>query len=419
MSNKVNFEALTNYNDPKFYEFFESKDRDIVLYGGANAGKSYSVVDKIILEVIRQDIQDKTKLKVVVIRKSLPSLKRTCIPIMEQEFKKFGIHYHLHRQDMIAEIGNRSEIYFISVNNREDYEKIKSITDVDIIWLEEANEIPLDVYQSIIKLRLRGGKGLYAQRIFTFNPISRFIWLYDYHFVNDYDKSLKIRVNVDNNKYKNQIEVDELDKLKEQNINLYRVYRLGEFGTLEGIIYPQCKVVRHIPESRDVFYGLDFGFNNPSALLKETKYDDEYYEEQLLYETGLTNSHLIERLKELIPENFRTKPIYCDSAEPDRIKEICDAGFNAKPSNKKVLLGIDFCQRQKIFMHEDSTDLIKENDTYSWMTDKDGKKMDEPVKFNDHLLDCRRYSTFTHSKTNISNIKKSISVKEYDKEYEW
>jgi phage terminase large subunit len=416
---KVNFIEETNYTQEKFNTFFESKNRDIVLYGGAGSGKSYSVADKMALEVLRQDVQGGGKLKFVVIRRSLPSLKRTCIPIIKQEFERFGVHYHLHKQDMIAEVGERSEIYFISVNNKQDYEKVKSITDLDFIWIEEANEIPLDVYQGIIKLRLRGGKGLYAQRIFTFNPISRFIWLYDYHFVNDYDKALKIQVTIDDNKFGDTLFKEELEKLKDQNYNLYKVYRLGEFGTLEGIIYPNCKSVNIIRESADRFYGLDFGFNNPCALIEENYIDGEYDERQLLYERGLTNGQLIGKLKKIIPIELRSKPLYCDSAEPDRIQEICNAGFNAKPAKKNVAMGIDFCQRATINMHEDSTELIKENDTYCWATNKDGEKIDEPVKFNDHLMDARRYAIFTHSKNTLEGIDKSFTSKEFSSNYQF
>lgn len=416
MNDRANFEDLTNYNSSKFYEFFESRLRDIVLYGGAGSGKSYAVADKFVLETIRQDLQNNVKLKFVVIRRSLPSLKRTCIPILNQEFKKFGVPYHLHKIDMIAEIGNQSEIYFISVNNREDYEKIKSITDVDFIWIEEANEIPLDVYQGIIKLRLRGGKGLYAQRIFTFNPISRFIWLYDYHFVNNYDNALRIQVNIEDNKFKDEIFEKELDALKDQNINLWRVYRKGEFGTLEGIIYPNAKTYNAVKETEDIIYGLDFGFNNPSALIQIQILDDCFYEKQLIYERGLTNQDLINRMNEI--EVNKKKPLYCDNAEPNRIQELCNAGYNALPAKKDVEDGIDFCQRQKIFMHEDSTELIKENDTYCWANDKDGKKIDSPVKFNDHLMDARRYALYTHNK-NIVTLDNSIKVDYYKDEFKY
>lgn len=390
----MKFTEVTNYNVPEYKRFFESKKRDIVLYGGAGSGKSYAVADKFCLEVLRQDIKNGVGLKFLVVRRSFPSLRRTCIPTIESRFKKIGIPFVLNRQDEIAKVGNHSEIYFISCNNKDDYEKIKSITDVDFIWLEEANEIPLEPYESIIKLRLRGGKGLYAQRIFTFNPISQFIWLYDYHFINNYDKALKVCVNIEHNRFKDLDFEKELDDLKNQNLNLYKVYRLGEFGSREGIIYGNCKTTKLIPKSADIIYGLDFGFNNPTALIEETIYDKTYYEEEMLYERGLTNTALIDKLNELIPD--KDYPIYCDCAEPARIKEIRDAGFNALLANKDVMFGIDYCQRQKIFMHEDSLNLIKENDAYSWQIDKDGKKIDKPVKFNDHLMDARRYAIFTH-----------------------
>lgn len=412
----VNALDITNYKSSPFKRFFLSRDRDVVLYGGAGSGKSYAVADKWAMEIKIHESKGK-KIKAMIVRRSMPSLKRTCMPMISAACEKFGLNYHLNKQDNIATVGERSEIYYISVNNRDNYEKAKSITDIDYIWLEEANEIPLEVYQGIIKLRLRGGQADYAQRIFTFNPISRFIWLYDYHFINNHDKALKIQVNIEHNIFKDVLFLKELDRLKTQNYNLWDVYRRGNFGTLEGIIYPDVKKTILMPDTSNRFYGLDFGFNNPSALIEERDIDGEYYEQQLIYETGLTNTKLIARAKEVIPKELYSCPIYCDSAEPDRIKEFCDAGLNAIPAKKEVAMGIDYCQRQIIYMHEDSNDLIKENETYSWATDKDGKKIDTPTKYNDHLIDARRYALYTHQKKQVTGGK-IARVKNTFKAYE-
>lgn len=88
------------------------------------------------------------------------------------------------------------------------------------------------------------------------------------------------------------------------------------------------------------------------------------------------------------------KYVNADSAEPDKIQEIGDAGFNVYPADKAVSDGILFCKRKKIFIHKDSADLIKEIKNYSWKTDRNGNVLDEPVKSNDHLMDAMRYGLY-------------------------
>ena len=186
-----------------------------------------------------------------------------------------------------------------------------------------------------------------------------------------------------------------IESLREQDPNHWRIYGEGEWGSLENIIYSNWITVNELPEEIDeVFYGLDFGFNAPSALVKVSMLDEVPYEEELIYESGLTNTDLIARLKTLdIDEN---DPIYCDNAEPDRIEEICRAGFNAIPADKARDPGIDFVKSLTTMILKGSTNLIKEIRGYSWRQDKNGRVLDEPVKFNDHLMDARRYAYYTH-----------------------
>jgi phage terminase large subunit len=108
-----------------------------------------------------------------------------------------------------------------------------------------------------------------------------------------------------------------------------------------------------------------------------------------LYESGLTNSELIERLK-LFGIGRRT--IYADSAEPARIKEIYRAGFDIRPANKSVPDGIDCMKRRPMFIRKECPNTIKEIQGYVWKKDKNGNLLDEPVKFNDHAMDAARYA---------------------------
>src|ERR1044071_8123836 len=114
-----------------------------------------------------------------------------------------------------------------------------------------------------------------------------------------------------------------LQGLKDQDPNAYQVYAEGKFGKLTNIIYAPYTVVPEFPEAFDeTFYGLDFGFNNPSALLEINVKDKVHpYLRQLVYQTGLTNGELIEKVKGIIPPKLRSRPFYADAAEPARIDE--------------------------------------------------------------------------------------------------
>jgi phage terminase large subunit len=178
------------------------------------------------------------------------------------------------------------------------------------------------------------------------------------------------------------------------------VYAQGLWGVLANLIYSNWQVIDRLPDQYDdIFYGLDFGFNNPTALIEIREWDKRIYERELLYKSGLTNPALIAHLFTLIPN--RRSPIYADSAEPARIAEIKKAGFNVHPCEKKsVKDGILFVKTKDIYITKNSLNLIKEKQSYKWREDKDGNVVgDEPVGMDDHLMDAERYGLYSHLKT--------------------
>ena len=186
-----------------------------------------------------------------------------------------------------------------------------------------------------------------------------------------------------------------LEDLKETDPELYQIYALGEYATLSNIIYKNYTIDRVFPKAfNDEFYGLDFGYNNETALIHIQSKDNELYLKEIIYQTHLTNRDLIDLMGELkIPKKI---PIYADSAEPARIEEIYKAGYNIHQSDKKVSDGIDTVKRYKLHLYTESANLIKEIRTYKWREDKNGNIMDEPVKWNDHLVDALRMAAYTH-----------------------
>lgn len=380
---------LNKYLNPHHTHFFQNIARVLLFYGGANAGKSYSAVHKIILRCCLEK-----GLNILILRNTLPSVKKTCLRLMEQELQKFGVPYTINRSDLIMKI-NGNTIFFLSVNTFTDIDKLRSFTDIDMIWIEEADLLLEDAFDQL-NLRMRGGVGKYVQLLLTFNPVSTVSWVYHKLFVNQYPDVEKIKVNIDHNPYATEQEFKVLDNLKDQNYNKYKVYRLGEFGELMGTIYTNYSIVSDLPSEPDeTFYGVDFGYNNQSAVVKIMIKDQQIYVQELLYETHLTNTDLIAKMEQL---HIGRDLVYPDCAEPDRIEELRRAGFRCIEADKSVSDGIDFCQSQHFFVYEESINLISEAQSYVWAVDKDNKPLDIPVKYKDHLLDAMRYGMYTHLK---------------------
>lgn len=371
----------------KFGRFLNQTQKRInLIYGGAGSGKSYSIAQWFIVKNITE--QNKTFL---ITRKTLPALKLTAYKLFKELLSEYRIKYEENKTDLVIWI-NSNEVYFKSLD---DPEKIKS-AEFNYIWGEEATEFTLDDYKQL-NLRARRKTNTQNQLFFTFNPIDSFHWLKTSVIDKLADNIGVLTSNYRDNQFLPQDYINELENLKNQDETYYQVYALGEWGVLKNLIYSNWDVVDYWPENGDVFWGLDFGFNNPTALVELTLYDNEIYVRELFYEQHLTNTDLIGKIKNILPK--KSDPIYSDSAEPARIEEIKREGFNVKPAEKDVRDGIDHVKRYKLHIHKDSVNIIKEIQSYKWKEDKDGNIIDDPVKFNNHAMDAIRYAIHTHLKT--------------------
>lgn len=372
----------------KFGRFYQSTNKRInIIYGGAGSGKSYSIAQWFLLKAAMEI--DK---RFLILRKTLPSLRITAYKLFLELLRQNEIPYELNKSELIVKI-ETNEILFKSLD---DPEKIKS-AEFNYIWIEEATEITLDDYRQL-NLRLRRKTDSINQMFLTFNPIDSQHWIKREIIDKSSNDIAILKSNYLDNRFLQPEYVAQLEDLKNQDSTYYQVYALGEWGVLKNLIYSNWDVIDYWPENGDSFYGLDFGFNNPSVLIELKLLDEEIYLREHIYETHLTNNDLIERMKQCVFN--RNAPIYADCAEPQRIKEIYDTGrFNIKESDKSVKDGIDMIKRHKIHIHKDSVNTIKEIQGYKWKEDKNGNMLDEPVKFADHACDAMRYGIFTHLKT--------------------
>jgi phage terminase large subunit len=219
-----------------------------------------------------------------------------------------------------------------------------------------------------------------------FNPADEFHWIYDNILTRP--DCYFIKSTYRDNPYLPIEQVREIENLKNVDENFWRIYGEGERGHSEGIIYTHWQPYTQTIDGNCRF-GLDFGYNNPSALVRVTEKDQDLYWKEEIYQSGLTTNDLIPMIKQIV-KAYET--VYCDSAEPDRIFDLQRAGIKAIAANKNVKEGIDFVKSRKLFIHSSSANLLKEIKSYKYQSKHVGIT-EVPLKLNDHACDAGRYGS--------------------------
>ena len=354
----------------------ESTKRISVMQGGTRSGKTYNVLTWFIVKLL----QEKGK-TLTICRSSLPSIKGSVMRDFIEILSKYGLYSE--------EKHNKSEnLYFLNGNTVEfvstdQPQKIRG-RKRHYLFINEANEVN---YESWMQLALRTTDKI----VLDYNPSDYYSWIYDKVIPRE-DTDFTITTYKDN-PFLDKTIIAEIERLREADHEYWRVYGLGERAISEATIYSHWRRRRNFPEGGDVFYGLDFGFNHQTALVKCKNYDGDIYVEQLIYDTKMSTSLLIDRMKSL--GLSRRDDIFADPAEPKTIAEVNKAGFNLKLAAKDVFAGVNKVKSFPIFIKSESLDLLDEIKNYKWKTDHDGNTMDEPVKFRDHLMDAMRYAIYT------------------------
>jgi phage terminase large subunit len=258
----------------------------------------------------------------------------------------------------------------------------------DILFFNEANLTDFDTFT---QLMLRTRKAIFID----FNPADEFHWIYDNILTRS--DCYFIKSTYLDNPFLPHEQVKEIENLKNVDSNFWRIYGEGERGHSEGVIYTHWQAYQSLLGVGSKCYGLDFGYNNPTALVSVTESDQEIYWKEEIYQSHLTNSDLIPMLKQIVKPH---EIIYCDSAEPNRIEELKRAGIKATPANKDVKSGIDFIKSRKLFIHSGSANLLKEIKSYKYMDQgkRVGNEPEIPLKLNDHAMDAGRYASISFKK---------------------
>jgi len=376
------------------------KARKKVIQGGTSAGKTLAILAVLI------DIAAKNKTEISVVSESIPHLRRGAIKDFAKVMQWTGrwVADRWNKTLLTYNFANGSVIEFFSADSEARLRGARR----QVVYINEANNID---FESYYQLAIRTSEAIYID----FNPTHEF-WAHT-EVLPEQDAELVILTYNDNEALPDTIKRDiELNRTKAETsaywANWWKVYGLGQVGTLQGAIYEDFEVVEGIDVSRAKFValGLDWGFSNdPTALVAIYRQGDCLLIQELLYATGLTNQDIADKLRSL--GITRAWEIVADSAEPKSIEEIYRLGFNIKPAEKgpdSVRNGIDILKRFKLQVTKDSTNLIKELRSYTWATDKEGKNTGVPIDSFNHACDAMRYVAL--NKLRVSNSGKYVVV---------
>jgi phage terminase large subunit len=374
--------------------------RKKVIQGGTSAGKTLAILAVLI------DIAAKNKTEISVVSESIPHLRRGAIKDFAKVMQWTGrwVADRWNKTLLTYHFANGSIIEFFSADSEARLRGARR----QVVYINEANNID---FESYYQLAIRTSEAIYID----FNPTHEF-WAHT-EVLPEQDAELVILTYNDNEALPDTIKRDiELNRTKAETsaywANWWKVYGLGQVGTLQGAIYEDFEVVEGIDVSRAKFValGLDWGFSNdPTALVAIYRQGDCLLIQELLYATGLTNQDIADKLRSL--GITRAWEIVADSAEPKSIEEIYRLGFNIKPAEKgpdSVRNGIDILKRFKLQVTKDSTNLIKELRSYTWATDKEGKNTGVPIDSFNHACDAMRYVAL--NKLRVSNSGKYVVV---------
>lgn len=394
------------FNEVYLKHQFNNTNRYQIYFGGSSSGKSFSLAQRTVLDVLAG------KRNYLVVRNVQSTIKRSCLNEIIKAINAFKFNnsnehedwFLINKTDMIITCTlNSKQILFCGLD---DVEKVKSITPIDgvitDIWVEEATECEYKDVKQLDK-RLRGRSSAIKRLTLSFNPILKDHWLYTEYF--DIWEDNKQYIEKDNvsilkttykdNRFLTEDDIAALEN--ETDKYYYEVYTLGNWGVLGAVIFKNWKVkdFSDVEKTFDNYrHGIDWGFaEDPFAYIKP-HYDKtrrRLYVCDEIEAVGLLNSESAPMVKEKAGRDR----VICDSAEPKSVAEYKALGVNAKGAKKgpgSIEYGIKFLQGLEIIIHPRCKNFKAEISKYKYKEDKNGNVLPIPVDKDNHLIDALRYA---------------------------
>jgi phage terminase large subunit len=380
-----------NLKVSKLYTANLNATEDLIInQGGTSSGKTYSIMQVLFSIAISEPNRN-----ILVVGQSIPNLKVGAMTdaesiIASSEELKTCIK-SFNKTDRIYYFFSGSQIRFKSFKDAQDAKNGKR----HYTFFNELNGISYPIFNEVAMM------GRTTIRTWVdYNPNERFY----IHQINDNPpegtKVKFIRSWHEHNPYLSDYVRGKIEGIQDEE--LYKVYARGQTGKIEGLVFRNWSPAEELPKDAEyVATGIDFGYNDPCAIVSVYKYNEELWLVEELYKSQLITSDIV---KYLDKEN---KYIF-DSSRPDTAEELRRKGFKMEGSKKhlksknhkgSIALGIEILKNFKFNVI--GQNLQKELMSYKWLVDKQtNEPTDEPVDFNNHAIDAVRYVALNKLKTN-------------------
>lgn len=356
-----------------FEDLINTDKRICVFQGSSRASKTYNILIYWIYKLLQED--NKT---LSIVRKTLPALKGSVLRDLKEILLMFGVYdsNKWHSVDGYFELGTNI-IEWFSVDDETKLRGRKR----DYLFVNESTELSEEEF---IQLILRTSDRV----VLDLNPSLWNSWIYELEKRDDVFYTI---VTYKDNPFLSPVQIQEIEKLKDRDMNMWRVFGLGQKGVPTRVVFNHQQIIDSVPKNATLLgYGIDWGWSDPSVLVGVYQLDDNIYCDELLYLRHVTIPDFIYRVKDLglnLKDDF-----IADSSSPQSIEELKRSGINCKPVVKgSILHGIDLIKRHNFFVTSQSVNLQNELQQYVWKQDKELKNLDEPVDNYNHLVDAIRY----------------------------
>ena len=359
----------------------------------------------------------------LVVRKVFRTLKDSCYSDLKWAIHRLNVDHLWNCKESPLELTYIPTGQKILFRGLDDPLKVTSITVergfLCWLWLEEAYEVMNESDFDMLDESIRGEcpPHLWKQITLTFNPWNEKHWLKRRFFDAPDPDVLALTTNYTCNEWLDEKDLALFEKMKRNNPRRYAVAGLGGWGIVDGLVYENWKerpfeliskadyllldeaertakdwVFREDVSTR---CGLDFGYtNDPTAapvMFLDMKNSRLYVWDEL-YETGLSNLKIYERLRSM---GYGKELFTADSAEPKSIDELRYLGLRVKAAKKgkdSISNGIQWIQNLQIIIHPRCVNFLTEISNYTWDKDRFGKKLNVPIDTFNHLMDAMRYA---------------------------
>ena len=382
--------------NPKYEPIKISDSRYYIITGGRGSGKSYSI--NLLLVLLTYEAGH----TILFTRLTLASAYISIIPEFLDKIETLNIQSDFRiTKDEIINKRSGSKIIFkgIKTSSGDQTANLKSLTNVTTWVMDEAEELTDENIFDKIDLSVRNLKQQ-NRVILILNPVTKEHWIYTRFFE---DKGVMDGINVtkgnttyihttylDNIDNLSKSYLEQIDNIKTRRPEKYKHQMLGGWlQKAEGVIFSNWKVGQFKRVGVSV-YGQDYGFAADPSTLVETNIDTTnkiIYLKECFYLKALTTS----QIAELNLKHAGTDLIVGDSAESRLLSELKAKGSNVVKAIKgqgSITYGISLLQDYDLIVEENSINLIKELNNYSWLE----KKSKTPQDNWNHLIDAIRYA---------------------------